>query len=444
MTHRLLSSLGKPVGLALLPILLNPSTGWPQSLAQQRCDAMEKGLNVSNWLEEYWNTDWPVPHKYTRQHFEDMQQAGITAIRLPINFHAVIDPVAPYTVDQTHAVFSWVDSVIDWTDALGMKLIIDNHHGWELTEFNWRAKLPMFSHLWSVLAQRYSHLDPDRMIFELLNEPSLGFQDSLKVMYSDAIDSIRQYTVDHSIIVSPHWAGSAMVFSDWQPMADTNLIYTWHIYDPLDFSHQGLSWNTPYFPAGNIFPHAEPTFMETIFETGWQRVLDWKALHGLPLLMGEFGLSGHCDSLSVCNWLTITMTRLKQQRIPWFYWDWQWDFAMFRGHVVGEDSIYPCFRHYLGLYGDDTFTGVEDDHVPLQAGALMVYPNPVTSDASVTLTVPEGQGWTLDIMDAMGRRVQHCQVVPGQQVLRPQWNAGIYLLVLTSDRERRVHRLVVN
>lgn len=404
---------------------------------------MEKGLNVSNWLEEYWNADWPVAHKYTKQHFETMRDAGITSVRLPINFHAVIGQEAPYTVNVDHAVFSWVDSVIHWTDELGMKLIIDNHHGWELTENNWRAKLPMFSHLWSVLAQRYSYLDPDRVFFELLNEPSLGFQDSLKVMYNDALDSIRQHTAQHTVIVSPHWAGTAMVFSDWQPMADTNLIYTWHVYDPLDFSHQGLTWHTPFFPSGNAFPHAEPTFMEGIFETGWQRVLDWKATHGLPLLMGEFGLSSYCDSASTCHWLEYTMTRLKQNRIPWFYWDWQWDFTMFHGNVTGADSIYPCFRHYLGLYGDDTFTDVGGMRPP-SSPAFRIFPNPVgTDNASISVEWNGQQVGRVNIHDMMGRLVRS-DVVNGEKMsIEAPLGAGIYLVVLQTENGYMAQRLVV-
>jgi endoglucanase len=415
-----------------------------QSLAQQRCNAMEKGLNVSNWLEEYWNVDWPVPYKYTKQHFEAMQLAGITSVRLPVNFHAVIDQQAPYAVDESHEVFHWVDSVILWTDQLGMKLIIDNHHGWELSESNWRAKLPMFSHLWSVLAQRYAVLDPERVYFELLNEPSLGFQDSLKVMYNDAIDSIRQHTVQHSIIVSPHWAGSAMVFSDWQPMADTNLIYTWHIYDPLDFSHQGLSWNTPFFPAGNTFPHAEPTFMEGIFETGWQRVLDWKATHDLPLLMGEFGLSNYCDSASVCHWLEYTMTRLKQHDIPWYYWDWQWDFSMYRSNVISADSIYPCFKYYLGLYGDETFTDVPTV-ASTPAPSLLLYPNPLHAATSALTVEWKGpaQG-TLTIYDTMGRMMQQAAMTSERTIVVTTLPKGIYLVELTDGPHRLRQKLVVN
>ncbi|MFM1876914.1 MAG: hypothetical protein RL266_2651, partial [Bacteroidota bacterium] len=332
-----------------LIILVNPSLR-AQSLATARCQSLNKGMNVSNWLEEYWNANWPQPYKYTKAHFESMHEAGITSVRLPINFHSVVDTIDPYMVDTAHVLFSWVDSVIEWTDELDMKLLIDNHHGWLLDNETFREdQLPRFSHLWGVVAKKYAHLDPNRVMFELLNEPMLGFaNDSLMVMFEDAIDSIRVYAPAHSIVVTPAWAGTGMAYGNFEPLQDTGLIYTWHIYDPLDFSHQGLTWHDPFYPAGTVFPSADTTFSESWLYTGWERVLDWKETHDRPVFLGEFGLSNYCDSASVCSWLAYNAVRLKQNNIPWFYWDWQWDFSMFRSHTISEDSIYPCFQYYLG------------------------------------------------------------------------------------------------
>ena len=417
--------------------LFAAATTEAQTLAQQRCDAMEKGMNISNWLERHWDANWPTAGGYTKQDLVRMQEAGITSIRLPIGFHGVVDANAPYEVDTAHVLFDLIDSVIQWTDELNMKLIIDNHHGWDLTPENWRPQLPMFSHLWSVVAQRYQNLDPDRVFLELMNEPTLAFpEDSLRIMYSDAIDSIRQHTVEHSIIVSPHFGGTAMVFLDWEPMADTNIIYTWHIYDPLDFSHQGLTWNNPSFPAGTPFPTGDTTFFENFLFTGWERALTWRNTYQLPLMMGEFGLSGYCDSTSVCNWLEYTMTRLKQNHIPWFYWDWQWDFSMFNSHVISEDSIYPCYKYYLGLYGDDTFTDVQQIE---SESELTLYPNPTSEWFALNVPKP----FELAIFDITGRKLLQQKMASSEKVDVSDWKSGIYLVVFKVDDAIYSKRLVV-
>jgi endoglucanase len=408
-----------------------------QSVAQQRCDAMEKGMNVSNWLERHWDSDWPNPAKYSKQDLERMQEAGITSIRLPIGFHGVVDVNPPYEVDTAHILFDLVDSVIQWTDELNMKLLIDNHHGWDLSNENWRPQLPMFSHMWSVVAQRYQHLNPDRVMFELMNEPSLLFdKDSLVIMYNDAIDSIRQHTIEHSIVISPHWGGTAMVIPEFEPLADTNLIYTWHVYDPLDFSHQGLTWHNPYFPSGNPFPNADTTFFEGWLYNGWQNVLDWKQTYNKPLFLGEFGLSNYCDSVSVCRWLEYTMTRVKQHHIPWFYWDWQWDFSMFNSQVISEDSIYPCYKYYLGLYGDDTFTDVQQIE---SESELTLYPNPTSEWFALNVTKP----FELAVFDITGRKLLQQKMASSEKVDVSAWKSGIYLVVFKVDDAIYSKRLVV-
>ena len=408
-----------------------------QTVADQRCVSLGKGMNVSNWLERGWDSNWPTASGYTKQSLEQMQEAGIASIRLPVYFHAVVDSIAPYAVDTDHVLFDLVDSVIQWTDDLDMKLLIDNHHGWDLDNTTWREELPRFSHLWSVVAERYSELDPNRVMFELMNEPTLLFdKDSLVIMYNDAIDSIRQHTVEHSIIISPHWGGTAMVIPDFEPLADTNLIYTWHVYDPLDFSHQGLTWHNPFFPSGNPFPNTDTTFFEGWLYNGWQNVLDWKQTYNKPIFLGEFGLSTHCDSLSTCNWLEYTMTRVVQNDIPWFYWDWQWDFSMFHSNVISEDSIYPCYRHYLGLYGDDTFTDV--DQVEM-VSEFTLYPNP----ASEWFTFKAEKPFEFSVFDVTGRIVFDREMSPSEKVDISDWKNGLYLVVAKINGQLFTNRLVV-
>jgi len=426
----------KPL-ITLFCLFFSVSATWAQTVADQRCASLGKGLNISNWLERGWDGNWPTTDGYSKQDLELMQEAGITSIRLPIYFSAVVDTIAPYTVDTAHAVFDLVDSVIAWTDDLNMKLLIDNHHGWRLTNEDWRDDVPRFSHMWGVVAQRYSHLDPDRVMFELMNEPTLFFEaDSLRILYSDAIDSIRQYTTDHSIVVSPHFGGSALVLPFFEPLADTNLIYTWHVYDPLDFTHQGLTWHDPYFPSGNPFPNTNPTTFEEWLYNGWQNVMDWKQTHQKPIFLGEFGLSTNCDSLSTCNWLEYSATRLVQNDIPWFYWDWQWDFSMFNSQTISEDSIYPCHKYYLGLYGDETFTDVRQAETQAE---FTLYPNPAKDWFAIKTTKPID----LSVFDATGRMLLQRKLSATETIDISAWKSGFYLAVGRIDDRIFTSRLVV-
>lgn len=424
----------KYIWVALLAF--NASVLFGQSVAHLRCAAMGKGMNISNWLEADWQSNWPTPNGYSKQSLVLMQEAGIQSLRLPVQFFQVVDTLPPFTVNLNHPVFERIDSVITWANDLGMNVIIDNHHGWNLTNAHWRNKLGAFSHLWAVLAQKYSYLDPNRYTFELLNEPTLFFEgDSLAVMFRDAIDSIRQYTTAHTIIVSPHFGGSALMLPQMPLYADTNLIYTWHTYDPLDFTHQGLTWNTPFFPAGNPFPNADTTVLETWMYNGWQNVSTWVAQTGLPIMLGEFGVSNYADPTSTCHWMTYVGLKLRDLNIPWFYWDWQWDFSLFYSNTIGADSIVPCLRTALGLYGDNTL-GISHQSQKSKA-SLTAYPNPVGPMGEVHLKgiLPSDE---VTLRNLHGQTVsQHA----GPKFQAPQ-NAGIYFIE-TRTKDGYLHTTLI-
>lgn len=403
-----------------------------QSVAEQRCAAFGKGQNLSNWLEARWQTNYPTPDGYTFADVVKMKESGIQSLRLPICFAALTDSVAPYEVDTASAVWDRIDTVISWADALQMNVIIDNHHEWDIFNQNWRTKLPRFSHLWSVVAQRYSYLDPNRYTFELLNEPAFGIAiDSLNEVFRVTIDTIRQYTTAHTIIVSPNFSSSGQAYEGYQPFADTNLIYTWHSYDPYQFTHQGFSWASPSVPLGTTFPS-----LMTMLENAWYQVTNWQTTYHKPVFLGEFGTGVFGDDVSRCNWIEYFGTRLDSFNMPWFYWDWRWDFSMFNSHVVSGDSIIPCFKHALHLYGD-TLSGIGETSVlPLQ-----VYPNPVSDVCTVSTTTNEAA--TLTVLDAEGRRYFTTSFTGVFHLPIKQWSNGIYFVQVSSKGRYGIKRLVV-
>lgn len=369
-----------------------------QTLAHQRCAAFERGININNWLEEYWNPNWPSADGYNKSDVEAMKTAGIKSIRLPIGFSFISDTVAPYYVDTNHVLFQRIDSMIKWTDELNLKLIIDNHHGWELTNENWRNHKDRFAHLWGVVAKKYQYLDPERCFFELMNEPPIAFNDldSLNLLFNTAIDSIRKYTTAHSIVVSPNLGSWGMALNLYQPLADTNLIYTFHCYDPLDFTHQGFTWHDPFYPEGTLFPTTGDPFYENFLYESWRRVATWKATYNKPLFLGEFGVGSYADAESRCRWIEFVGNKIDSLNLTWFYWDWAGGFPMFNSHVTTEDSIIPCFKYALHLFSD-TVSGIE---VPEIYSTVYIYPNPVqdmftvsgvSSDAQVVITDATGK-----------------------------------------------------
>jgi len=422
--------------IPLIAALLIIHGAQAQSVAQTRCNNFGKGMNLSNWLESYWRTDWPDTTTYTKTDLVKMKDAGIQSLRLPVCFAMITDTLAPYYVDTNSRVFAIVDSVIQWSADLDMNLIIDNHHQWDIFNQNWRTKQPRFTHLWSVLAQRYQHLDPDRYTLELLNEPAFGIDiDSLNEVFRITIDTIRQYTTQHTIIVSPNFSGNGQAFNNrYIPFADSNLIYTWHSYDPYQFTHQGFAWASPPTPLGVTFP----SYISTT-EKAWHDVVHWSDTFHLPVFLGEFGTGVLADANSRCNWIEYFGAKIDSFNMPWFYWDWKYDFSMFNSSTVSHDSIMPCFSHALRLYGEEP-TGINNVAAPF---GLQLMPNPANNNAPCILVTDAIGNSELQLFDITGRAIYRQTFT--RQCTLPLYTfaTGMYFVQVSNNGKTETRKLLV-
>lgn len=407
-----------------------------QSTAQRRCDAFGKGVNLSNWLEAHWQTGWPTAQGYSKTFLSDIKQSGIRSVRLPIYFEAVVDSFPPYAVDTAHVLFDRIDSVIAWTEELDMRLIIDNHHGWPMTDSTWRMHIPRMHSLWGAVSQKYAYLDPEQYTFEMLNEPTLGFSnDSLTILLEVLLDTIRVHAPNHSIIATPAFASTGFGYADFLPFADTNIIYTLHTYDPYPFTHQGFSWSVPYYEAGETYPGGTYDFL---VDGAWNIAEQWMATYQLPMFLGEFGVGIFADDASRCHWMDTVSRRIHQNRLSWFYWDVQYDFKMFNSATVDKDSIIPCFREALFLYDDSTAHFSVEEPVPVPA--LDVFPNPAS--ASFTCRLADADTWPLAVYDLAGKPVFTGTIRQQAHIPTDTWPAGTYV-VRVGTQPRPVYRLLV-
>ncbi|HRI27071.1 MAG TPA: glycoside hydrolase family 5 protein, partial [Chitinophagales bacterium] len=291
-----------------------------QSVAYERAERLNKGQNLSNWLEAYWQTNYPNPTGYTRQHIAAMHTAGIRSLRLPVSFEYVTDEQPPYTVHTDNLLFALIDSAIIWAADFDMILLIDNHHGWEVTVSNYQQLVPRMAAMWKQMAQRYAYLDPNRYLFEIWNEPPLLIPEPyIRPFYQACLDSVRTVTNEHSIVIGAHAANLGLALAITTPYPDNNIIYTFHTYEPYNFTHQGFPWAEPFpFPTGTVFPLNNN---DTLLVNTFTSVANWRQTHNVPVFLGEFGVGVYADAQSRCNWIGLVAALANQFNFPWIYWD---------------------------------------------------------------------------------------------------------------------------
>jgi len=148
-----------------------------------------------------------------------------------------------------------LDRGLVWAGKLGVKVVVDLHSppGGKATPGGYQAAVgslwtdpaaqSKFVEVWRKIAARYKG---DQRIwgYDLVNEPvddnvAEGCEDwqSLALSAGRAARAIDSHCT--LIIEPPHW-GSPEGFVGFQPLPLTNVVYSFHMYNPHEFTHQGV------------------------------------------------------------------------------------------------------------------------------------------------------------------------------------------------------------
>ncbi len=344
----------------ILPLLL-----LTVSLLQAQVSApFNRGVNLTNWFQ-YSSIQQVQFSRYTYADFVDLQTLGVDVVRLPINLHAMTSGDPNYTVDPV--LLGFLDEVMDWTETLDMHLILDNHT-FDPSVATSPSIHQALSVIWPQMAQYF--LDRgSQMYFEILNEPH-GIDDLIwDTIQQNTVQDIRNIDSIRTLIVGPANWNSFHNLDDMQAYADTNLVYTFHFYDPFLFTHQGASWTDPSMVslAGVPFPYTPaemPTCPSDLVGT-WiqsslndyhnvgnvaslQSALDIAYAFGVdrnvPLFCGEFGvLMDNADNDHRVEWYGAIAQYLDSLGIGWTMWDYHGGFGLF------EEGSNGLFDHDLNI-----------------------------------------------------------------------------------------------
>ncbi|MBI2430034.1 MAG: cellulase family glycosylhydrolase [Ignavibacteriales bacterium] len=317
-----------------------------------------RGVNLSAWLQEA-NARQIQFTKYTKSDFQKIKSLGCDVIRLPINFHGMTTGAPEFIVDPL--LFDFIDEAVNWAEELGLHIILDNHSfdpAVSTSPLIGNTLVPV----WKQVAFRMKNRS-SLVVYEILNEPH-GIADFVWNAIQDmVIDSIRSVDTVHTIIVGPAGWNSYANLHAMPVYSDTNLIYTFHFYDPFIFTHQGASWSDPSMAplAGVPFPYdllRMPPFPSELTGTWIQNAFnsysttgtapavknlidiaaDFKSSRNVQLFCGEFGVyipnSANEDRVL---WYELVRTYLEGKGIAWTSWDYQGGFGLFE---KGTDELF--------------------------------------------------------------------------------------------------------
>ncbi len=366
---------------AILPAILtsatpvvaksNPTIPAARLTAFRRAKSLDNGVSFS-WLEQTWNKDVLTGNRFTDADFQLLKKLGFKSIRLPIAFEYYENE---HIADEQ--IFSHIDNIVKQCGLYGIKLIIDYHNG-DFNENNFLGETKTIVNLWLKLVKRYKNVSCDNLFFEIYNEPPHMDPQIWKDAAYNIVTAIRKVDANRTLIVGASNYNSIYELSRFVRLADENIIYTFHFYEPFLFTHQGAEWageqestvGVPFPYNAEKFPIINPKAKNTDGEKNYneypidgneqsvrdklQIVKNWGNKYDVPLLCGEYGAyNKYADQDSRCRYISAVRQALKQLDIPGMLWDYNGNFSIFNGDPSIQ-NLPDCMKEAIGYKAGGT------------------------------------------------------------------------------------------
>lgn len=206
----------------------------------------QKGVNLGGWLSQCIHTKEHYEDFISEADFKAVADWGADHVRLPIDYNPLETPDGEYKENG----FSYIQNAVDWCGKYNLNMVLDLHktfgYSFDSGEnedgfFVSEEYQERFFRLWEQIAMRFGKYS-DRVAFELLNEVTLPeyMPTWLKIM-EKCIERIRKIAPDVTILAGGYWNNSVEAVKDIQLSSYDNIVLNFHFYEPVVFTHQGLT-----------------------------------------------------------------------------------------------------------------------------------------------------------------------------------------------------------
>ncbi len=308
------------------------------------------GVNLTGWFQV--NSPGQIQFtRFTKQDIINIKSLGCDVIRLPVNMHGMTSGSPSFTLDPLF--FSFLDSVVNWCEQLHIYLILDNH-SYDPNGNTSPDVVNILVKVWSQMATHYKNRS-EYILYEILNEPYGISTSDWGIIQNQAINAIRGVDKKHTIVVGGSGYNTYTELKNLPVYADTNLLYTFHFYDPFIFTHQGATWVSPSMAplAGVPFPYdaarmpvCPPALKGSWIESGINNypaegsenhvkslinnAINFRNSRNVKIFCGEFGVNiPNSPPVDRAYWYSVVRQYLEANNIPWTTWDYKGGFGLF-------------------------------------------------------------------------------------------------------------------
>jgi hypothetical protein len=337
-----------------------------------------KGVNLGGWLSQYAACDHEHFRTFiTREDIDRIASWGLDHVRLPVDYPLFESDDAPGIPNEEG--FAYVDACLEWCADAGLAVVLDVHEapGFTFrndleegdvagnTLFDDAAVQDRFVALWQMIARRYVDA-PVPLILELLNEVTLPDNSRWNPLAARTVEAIRAVAPDAVVMIGGTHNNAVSGLAGLVEIGGPGIVYTFHTYEPLYFTHQNAPWaagprewgQSPSYPgyleglADWLAVHPQHNqFAEDHVDRRMDRDLladvvapavEFAARTGRELYCGEFGVAVWVEPASRRRWLADFYSLLREHGFGSAIWTYKaMDFGLvdLHGDVVDPNYL---------------------------------------------------------------------------------------------------------
>ncbi len=343
-----------------------------------RLAILAKGINVSS---RYQADNF---RQIEDSELAEIQQMGFRHIRVPIEPLVLVRDLKP-TPGSEKVLAALDDLVARATQKYNLGVVIDYHPLGEYQKLNPEGTpqdLGTSKLFWQLVTAKLNKHGADMVFYEVYNEPRTG---SWLVQMPTFVAQLRQLAPDHTLLVGGAFYNSLDGLLKMKPAADKNIVYGFHYYVPLLFTHQGATWVGDHqalktlsgmtYPvdvkrdaelyngwmkklllvgdfryAKNILEYSLGGFTKTTMQIDFAKAQAWAKQYGVPLYIGEFGvLRGNVAEQDRVNWIKDVRSTAEANNFGWAMWEFDYGFGLKQLMPSGSRIIDPLTVDALGM-----------------------------------------------------------------------------------------------
>lgn len=326
---------------------------------------LKSGINLGGFLSQCQHSEEHYNTFITESDVKKIAGWGLDHVRLPIDYEVLEDEEGNTKKEG----FDRVKEIIGWAKNNGLNIILDLHkapgydfnnsgNGNEVSEannlFNSEPLQDRFVKLWNKMATEFGSYD--NVALELLNEVvEEENTKSWNELIARTVDEIRSITKAPVIYGGIQW-NSAKTVKFLEKPKHENIIFTFHFYEPLIFTHQKAYWVQNMNPTEDIdYPGTMEYYSEKSVPLGFQgevvrkakaktmgaefyeelitEAIDAAKAAGVGLYCGEFGVIDRAPVKDSLRWFLDVNEVFKKYNIGFSVWNYkEKDFGIADAH----------------------------------------------------------------------------------------------------------------